>query len=502
MRSCLVLFLFAPAVWGQMLEGDLVDAVSGAPVAGARVALQPPFLHPPTAVSDAGGHFRIAAAGATQPVGGMGALSLAITRPGYLVRQRLVPVGSTNVRIRLLPQAVIAGKVEDEDGFPVDGSVEALQYRLVDGRRELRVVGTARCDDQGRYRIARLSAGRYYVRVSPFGATMTWDGRYGTRYYPDALEPREKDQVEVKTGEERTVNFELRKIEGVTVAGRVRMPDGSNPPRQFHVSSFSGGIQQWSDGRFRMSHVAPGSYKVTAFTGTMSPAPAGEFAGEQNVEVAGTDIRDVTITLHAVEPMDLQGTVVFEDGATPQNILIAVQGQNGQPFSARSGADGSFTLHGLLPGRYTLQQVRPTDLGNHSPEAMPRIVSIKLGERDARSGFTLDSTEPGVMRVTMSAAPLATVRVSLRDAAGQPVIAGFVMLQPRGSGNGAARVSGLDGIAQVTAPAGEYRIYGLADDIDSNLLQDADWLRAHENDFPILRLASGTNAPLTVTLRQ
>src|SRR5579872_39168 len=92
----------------------------------------------------------------------------------------------------------------------------AMRYRLVNGRRILQVAGSIRSDDRGMFRIISLPAGGYYLRATPYGNTVQWDGRYLARYYRGSYQPPDTDRIEVKAGEEATVDFLLTKFEGVT----------------------------------------------------------------------------------------------------------------------------------------------------------------------------------------------------------------------------------------------------------------------------------------------
>jgi len=69
-----------------------------------------------------------------------------------------------DIRIALVPQGVIAGRVVDEDGDPItDARVQAQRWVMTGGIRTLRGSQQIPVDDQGNFRIANLSAGRYVL---------------------------------------------------------------------------------------------------------------------------------------------------------------------------------------------------------------------------------------------------------------------------------------------------------------------------------------------------
>jgi carboxypeptidase family protein len=73
----------------------------------------------------------------------------------------------TDINLRLNPQAVITGKVLDEDGDPVsNAAVYVLRRTWQRGKRRLLPQGGANVNDLGEFRIADLSPGKYYMCAS------------------------------------------------------------------------------------------------------------------------------------------------------------------------------------------------------------------------------------------------------------------------------------------------------------------------------------------------
>src|SRR5262249_10088247 len=71
-----------------------------------------------------------------------------------------------SINFRLIPASVIAGRIFDEDGEPMQkAAVLASRETFHEGRRTLQSVGAAGTDDLGQFRIFDLAPGRYFVSV-------------------------------------------------------------------------------------------------------------------------------------------------------------------------------------------------------------------------------------------------------------------------------------------------------------------------------------------------
>jgi len=62
--------------------------------------------------------------------------------------------------------------------------------------------------------------------------------------------------------------------------------------------------------------------------------------------------------------------------------------------------------------------------------------------------------------------------------------------------------SDIDGaMATDSAPAGDYHVYLLPQDWTAASFVDPEYRQAHANDFPVLHLVAGSNAPVTLQLK-
>ena len=492
----------------------MIDKITQAPLAGAYVTMYCSAT-PSAAISDASGHFSFVNARNY----GYQCGSFSVARAGYLRRNvYVVPTSSQsapNFRVALTPQAVIAGKILDEDGFPVDGAqVSIFRYRTVGGQRQLERVSDAvpnrQSNDLGEYRKGGLRAGKYYVRVSSTGSARNWDATYLPQYYPSASTPEEATAIELKAGDQRTdIHFHLVRRKGAAVEGRLILPEGAdiqhllvnlNSDDDF-VAGMGGSAFQ--DGSFVFSHVAPGNYTLAVWTANF-PGRVVEFGGSLPVAVGQTDVRNLVVNCYKAGPQDIAGKVNYagNDGRRPAKV--ALRYPDGSIREAPIEPDGSFLIKGAPMGPVSVH-VMPSFDGAPSGE-----MTFSMGQDTERPGYQhqlkLDGGPVEPLQITVKT-PEALVQTNVRvvDATGQPA-AGVTLLFVGTTPEHRAVVP--------TDPSGahdklglvpdQYHVY-LADDDDGydlSVVDDADFLSAHANDFPPVRISAGANQTITLTLHQ
>jgi hypothetical protein len=499
MKSAVLLVCFSAALAAQMVEGDVVDRVTGAPLAGASVSQA--GTNPGAVRTDAAGHFRIL----RQPFGG-----LQVTRAGYLRNGMAPRPGQATVRIELTPESIIAGKLEDEDGFPVErAQVQAMRYQSVNGERKLQIVGWVQSDDRGEYRIGNLTAGRYYVRVNG-GDARNWDARYASQYFGGGLEPDNDHAVELAAGEERKgVDVRLIKFEGVTLTGHLEGVNGGQIQGMITLqgssavpwSSYTAGVRP-SDGNWTIPHVPPGNYTLRYHSGNYPPK-AGDLLAEMAVKVEDRDLSGLVLTPHQVQAIDLEGKIVAAGGLGPGLWQIAVRGgamASGQ--TAHSAEDGAFLLKGLLPGHYEVQ-ILPENLAQVGFMNLSNLpLSARLGDKEVlRSGFDVDSTPPGILRIALGK-PI-KIGGTVVDTQGKPVAGATLFFRSDQPSGQIFASTGETGVFQTALTvAGDYHVYMAADASDMvNQGGEDEYLKAHAQDFPVLHVVEGENPPVTLVWR-
>ena len=215
MRSFLLLIcglLICPRLTAQQsgVAGVAIDAVTRRPLAGVHITMRSASDQPYGSISDKDGRFSIA----TMPPA---VYSLTGRHNGYIqlpIRDESIALQPgeqlTNLTVELTPEAVISGRVVDENGDPVQWvRVEAIpagssrNMGVEMGRNE-------RPDERGQFRMTG-PPGKYYIKASPEhgmqgSREIRSDGLspplYGNTFYPSAETQEQANVVEATAGHE------------------------------------------------------------------------------------------------------------------------------------------------------------------------------------------------------------------------------------------------------------------------------------------------------------
>jgi hypothetical protein len=512
-----------------VLQGRVSNAITGEPVRKATIRLMRQMTAPSTGnvvqgqqgyatTSQPDGSFRIEN---LEP----GNYHLSGERTGYLnteygaksVGQRgstitLRPAQQlTNINLALTPQAVISGKVVDQDGDPVEGvQVQLVGEMWQRGKLRHMMQNGANTNDLGEYRIANIRPGKYYLVVQrarftpnaePPAAPGQPDIRPARTYYPEAATLASATPLDVKAGQDLAgTNIRLRDVLTYHIRGRVvgAIPEGPNERLNVNASSaddvepmmmFGGGTVLAKDHTFDIPGVAPGSYTLTVF------ATGGQVRsfGRQDVEVGQGDVNDVQISV--VPPGALHGQVIFEGnpqpGAAPANLknvrvfispaenTMVIGNNNAMPSD-----DGTFSIENVMPGKYYL---------NANTPAGTYLKSVRFGNQEV-AGKELDLSQgSGQIAIVFSygvAEVDGTVQLPQSNSesadgasSGQPNAtpdASIVLVPDRLNDDGSGlrfSNSGAGGsFTMKNVPPGHYRAYAL-ERMDYNQLQNPDVLK-------------------------
>jgi hypothetical protein len=273
------------------IAGQVVDADSHAPVAGARVSLMMSItveggtfgVGPREAVTDASGQFTFR--GVAE-----GRYRLDVQKPGFapsadpLDPQALdVAAGQsiTGLQVALKKAGVIAGRIVDAGGEPLaEVSVTALRrVETADPSGIEMPLGQAQTNDLGEFRIAGLAEGDYVLMAAPrppapFGQASPAGGTaLASTYYAGTTDREAARVVAVASGQTVSgLQFSMIaapafQVSGVVVdeAGAVLggamimlMPD----PRRGAFTPVM--AQAEPDGTFHIGGIVSGTYRITA----------------------------------------------------------------------------------------------------------------------------------------------------------------------------------------------------------------------------------------------
>jgi protocatechuate 3,4-dioxygenase beta subunit len=309
---------------------------------------------------------------------------------------------------RMLPTAVISGRITDEDGDPMSG-VRVLALRKKPGKTTREGVGTEATNDLGEYRLSGLFPGQYWIvampppdfrdyerqqEKSPQGDNKNDaqpDTRYLTTYYPGTYDGTQTSPVTLKAGDEMPVNFTLVPARTYRVHGIVSGVTAGQKPVVELVSKAGDSIhasEVGPDGQFEVRGVAPGSYVLMASVGTESQA----LTARQDVSVVAADVEGVKLT--PLPSFRLSGHLYIDGKATPDltrysaNLRLAELPEDSGFFMSQDffGTNapvdrlGNFEWKNVSPGTYIVQVYGGDAQGFF-------LKSAKLGERDIATGF-------------------------------------------------------------------------------------------------------------------
>src|SRR5207253_4212586 len=153
----------------------------------------------------------------------------------------------TNLTLSLLPQAVVTGRIVDEDSEPVRGvNVQAMRIGYNQGRKRLVTVGSALTNDLGEYRVYDVPGGKYYISAVLRNAAQNALGkdRYLPVYYPGTADPSTAVQLDIPAGSQmRGIDLTMRRGPTVTVRGKFANVASDYPARGASVRMVTRGVE-------------------------------------------------------------------------------------------------------------------------------------------------------------------------------------------------------------------------------------------------------------------
>ena len=307
---------------------------------------------------------------------------------------------------RMLPTAVISGRITDEDGDPMSG-VRVVAQKKKPGKSTRESVGTEATNDLGEYRLAGLFAGQYWIVAMPppdfrdyekqeksLAGEGSPDTRYVNTYYPGTYDAMLASPVTLKAGDEMPVNFTLVPARTYRVRGIIT---GVNPAQKPSVELISKAGDSYRananevgpDGQFEVRGVAPGSYVVRASTPTESQS----FTARQDVSVVAADVDGVKLT--PLPSFTLSGHLRIEGGAAADLTQYSANLRQAELpddpgfvmsqefFGTNAPVDrlGNFEWKNVTSGNYIVQVYGGNGQGFF-------LKSARLGERNIETGFT------------------------------------------------------------------------------------------------------------------
>lgn len=466
-----------------VIQGRVVDAVTGQPVAGINIGLARANDQPPPQRTDPKGEFRFTGLIHTQytPVIFPGA--------GYF-NQRLMytlPAGGglTGLEIKAYKEGVIAGRVMDRDHRPQPGvEVSALIAGSAGDRMAPGRGSVTRTNDLGEFRLQGLRPGQYQLfALPPASARLTpapsvppkeepaADTRDVPTYYPNADVLAGAAVLSVAAGQ-AVEDIEIILAKGRTSCLTSQVTGGGEAKVRLQlVGDWYSGAGALAQGEmpahtpFEICGVPPGDYRLLA---SVLDGQPGALYGALTLSTGSKRLRAPDIALHATQPFLARAVIEGDNPPAsfegPLTLLLQPTGRSpfmGERLFARATAPGGFQAPAVVADEYLVRVTAPPGL---------YVSSARVGPLDALRSPVRPGGEPLEVRLSPGGASL-VVAVAGED--GKPVAA-YVILGLDKSAADFRRadlfvtVSNQDGVARFEGlPPGDYRllaIEGILDD--------------------------------------
>lgn len=322
---------------------------------------------------------------------------------------------------RMLPTAVISGRITDEDGDPMS-EVRVIAQKKKPGKSARESVGTVATNDLGEYRLAGLFPGQYWIAAMPPPDVRDYerqqdkspkddipsdtqpDTRYLTTYYPGTHDGMQASTVTLKAGDEIPVNLTLVPARAYRVRGIVTGLTATQKPVVELMSKAGDSVQSSEvgpDGQFEVRGIGPGSYVVGASISTESQS----LTARQDVTVVAADVDGLKLT--PLPSFRLSGHLSLESktrGDLTQYSANLRQAElpedpgffmSQEFFGTNAPVDrfGNFEWKNVNPGNYIVQVYGGDGQGFF-------LKSATLGGRDIATGFT--ASGPATLALVVS----------------------------------------------------------------------------------------------------
>jgi carboxypeptidase family protein len=416
--------LLASMLFGQVIEGTVVDSVSGEAIGGASVQIENSGKAPYQTTSDAQGAFRIegVADGTYTAIAfknGFLTVQDDVARRPFHVVAGLDPI---QLRLSLIPQGRISGRVLDGDNQPVAGADVSLLQGTGAGQSGL-------TDADGSFSFD-VAAGSYLLSARPpvklaapppvgdqhYAWTKTW--------FPGVTETSAAQKILIRPGVELMgQDIKLRAVNAYSIRGWIR--DGNGGPASKVAIQLSRAEDyqhaerttvSGNDGGFEFADISDGDWRLSS-----------ELSGKDfvwrafaSVIVTGRDADDVELRLNAPFSLPVEFFLETSDSTVKilGSVVLAPEWGGASPASKRN-KDGTFKIDGLYPGRYRVNALPSAQSGYY-------LASITLGDQDILGKlveFSPDSahlrvvyrSDGGTLRGTVENCGNATIAIAQRN---------------------------------------------------------------------------------------
>ena len=381
-----------PAPSTYTVSGTVVSATTGTPLAQTRVTLTDTnnSRNVASLLTGEDGRFAFRRLGP-------GKYSLQGSRRGYLTSgyqqheqfwSALVTgekLETQNLVLRLMPAAVLSGKVLDETGEPVRGAeVKLYMEQRANGMTRVMPAGNTPTNDLGVFEFFSLSPGKYFAAVSakpwyavhppsaPPGSTVSapvlvdkpLDVAYPSTYYGGTTSSDDASPILIKGGDREEIEISLAPVESLHLLFHVPeegQQQGFQAPvlekRVFDSLDYVPiqGVNPVSPGVMELTGVPAGKYTVRI------PAAAGQAAKftEADIRNDGQELETNKAELAASMKLTVE---LPNDEPAPSQLALALQDERDQIAAFNLvGADGRVAFDDLAAGSYRIIAARTAE---------------------------------------------------------------------------------------------------------------------------------------------
>jgi len=493
------------------VSGLVVKMADGSPLKNALVQLSAENDREHTIAAKTGTDGRFAVKNVPA-----GRYKLSVSRNGYVTaeygQRKLSDPGAAftlmtgenrhDLVFKLVPAAVITGRVFDEDGEPVQSAaVAASRETYHEGKRTLATNGWAQTNDLGQFRLFGLAPGRYYVSATEsdwgqvhgdreFNAASKQDGEraFTKTYYPGTTDLAKASLISVKEGEEVAgTDIALKEVLVYRIQGKVfnqvtrkggREVELELIPRgkQLEWASGASGSVKKSDGSFELANVIPGSYVLFAYWFDDGKL----YTAQEKVDIAESDLEGIALTIGS--GATVPGRVKWEgkpslEGSELQVRLAPELIQFWGGPSARVGPNQQFAVKDVGEGDY---RVNANGISRDC-----YLKEIQYGDTRAKdTTITVSKGGGAPLEITISSRG-ARVQGAVVNQDGLPAAGVWVVAVPDEGRRSDSRLFK----SQTTDQYGKYDLHGLAPGtyrifawagIEQDEWEDAEFLRPQE----------------------
>ena len=437
---------------------------------------------------------------------------------------------------RMLPTAVVSGRITDEDGDPLS-EVRVMAQRKKAGKAGWEGAASSGTNDLGEYRLSGLFPGQYRivaipapdlrdyesqrakVAASATGSKADGDSptaaqpetRYLTTYYPGTYDAMQASTVALRAGDEMPISLTLAPARTYRVRGIVAgIPAGLKANVEL-ISKSGDSIRATdveADGQFEIRGVGPGSYVLKATSGT----EAQSLTARQDISVVAADIDGLKMTPQP--SFTLSGHLRIEGSSGDSTQYSANLRQSELPedpgffmspdfFGTNTPVDrqGNFSWKNVNPGNYIVQLFGGNGQNNFF------LKSVTLGERDVSAGFSASGPAALDLVVSTKGGTIeGTVIEKEKDVDNNHLVANATVVAvpeekyrkiPDRFGSGSTDQHGAFTIRGLSP--GSYTVYAWQD-VEESEWRDPDFLKSQEaNGLPV-RIDEGSDQKLELKL--